>query len=238
MFKFVPPAQIEIDVCDVITGYCQWSRSYDDTVTDVVDGVILSKFLGLLAPRQSSIGYRVLDYGCGTGRNIAWLKSNGLNVSAVGVDLSKEMLAIANKKSLYDHLVNQEFPVLEERFDLALCILASCHMKNLQELYAFISSHLKPNGYFILIDMHPHMFYVGKGTFVPLDGRKIYIENYVHNISDHIACGINMSLDLKCLQESFVPDTWAAKSIDHGDLSEHPLGIGYLWTSNSPRKGK
>ena len=44
MFKFVPPAQIEIDVCDVITGYCQWSRSYDDTVTDVVDGVILSKF--------------------------------------------------------------------------------------------------------------------------------------------------------------------------------------------------
>ena len=111
-------------------------------------------------------------------------------------------------------------------------------MKSLQELYAFISSHLKPNGYFILIDMHPHMFYVGKGTFVPLDGRKIYIENYVHNISDHIEYGINMSLDLKCLQESFVPDTWAAKSIDHGDLSEHPLGIGYLWASNSPRKGK
>jgi len=168
MFKFVPPAQIEIDVCDVISGYRQWSRSYDEMMTDVIDGVILSKFLEILLPAPPDGQYHLLDYGCGTGRNMAWLKDHGLQVNAVGVDLSEEMLSIASGKNLYDRVINDQFPRLKGKFDLALCILVSCHIESLPRLYTYIYSHLKPDGHFILIDMHPHMFYVGKGTYVPV----------------------------------------------------------------------
>ncbi len=223
---FEPPEGLEFERLAAVEGYRRWAPSYDGMLTDTVDGPILGRFLGEI-PKTD--GMLLLDFGCGTGRNAAWLRDRGYRFRAVGVDVSRDMLALAERKGLYERLVEGDFPDLEGGFDLALCVLASCHIADLGKLYGYVSQRLKGGGHFMLVDMHPHMFCMGKGTFVPIEGRTVYIENYVHSQNDHARCGTGSGLVLREIDESFAPQEWAAKSGTYEKLAGHPLGIGYLW---------
>jgi ubiquinone/menaquinone biosynthesis C-methylase UbiE len=50
-----------------------------------------ARFLGYLAP-----GSRILDVGCGSGRDMAWMEAQGLRTT--GIDLSSGMLAQARQR--------------------------------------------------------------------------------------------------------------------------------------------
>ncbi|MCK5561965.1 MAG: class I SAM-dependent methyltransferase [Thermoplasmata archaeon] len=101
-------------------------------------------------------GIRILDLGCGNGRNSIYIAQQNLEV--VGVDFAIKMLKIANKKNL--ELKSQtvpnflqadimELPFKDQTFDAALFIAALHHIPNedyrlhvLEELFRC----LKPGG--------------------------------------------------------------------------------------------
>jgi ubiquinone/menaquinone biosynthesis C-methylase UbiE len=103
-----------------------------------------------------SKGIRVLDLGCGNGRNSVYLAGQGLQV--VGIDFSHKMLEIAVEKTARIDLNNRpnfvqadimELPFRSSTFDAAIFIAALHHIPNeiyrlaaLDELYRCI----KPGG--------------------------------------------------------------------------------------------
>jgi SAM-dependent methyltransferase len=240
-------------------GYAAWAPLYDSMLTDTVDGPILSKFLSNLRI-SGDVGaagkggadqggdhtpvLRIADLACGTGRNVRWLKDHGLDFVADGVDLSPEMLRIAAAKGLYRRLETAD--VADARlpagaYDLALCVLASCHMRRLEPLYSTAFELLRPGGRFWLVDMHPCRFFAGRGTSFPLgDGRELRIENTVHLLRDHAAAARAAGLEFRDLEESLVPEPWALKAPTGTERIGHPLGFGFDWEkpAASSRRGR
>jgi len=225
---FQPDPALGLEEVDVEQGYALWAPAYDRMLTDTVDGNILRRFLPSLPDRK----LRLLDLGCGTGRNVLWLLEHGVRVEATGVDLSGPMLDRARAKGLY-RAVHQG-DVAEARppgkpFELALSVLVASHIESLEPLFRSARENLDAEGQFWLVDMHPHLFHLGKGTFLPLEGRTLYIRNHAHEIADYLNAASGAGFALLEAAESFVPTSWGKKSATYRDVIGHPLGIGFRW---------
>ena len=72
-------------------GYDRWAPSYDGTSNPVV-AMDARHTVQRLAPRD---GERILDAGCGTGRNLVPITAAGSR--AVGIDFSLGMLSVARR---------------------------------------------------------------------------------------------------------------------------------------------
>ena len=108
-------------------------------------------------------GNLILDVGCGTG--VLEEDINGLGASVVGLDLTKEMLAIARTKRIncLEDLVlgdAERLPFAAESFDKVLSCYAIkyCNSWNfVEQIYRV----LKPGGRLVLYDFaRPHGFFV------------------------------------------------------------------------------
>ena len=77
-------------------NYGRWARQYDVNInpTRDLDKIVTIKSL-------SGINFsNVLEIGCGTGKNTEWLITRA--DSLVGLDFSKNMLALAKRKVMSD----------------------------------------------------------------------------------------------------------------------------------------
>jgi SAM-dependent methyltransferase len=83
----------EVGEIDTVTGYRDWSTSYDEPVNPLIDldEPIVRRILAGLPPGDA------VDVCCGTGRFAAILDAAGHQVT--GVDSSPEMLAVARPKA-------------------------------------------------------------------------------------------------------------------------------------------
>ncbi len=98
------------------------SRIYDATRWSFLFGreEVLLRAACVISPRN------ILEVGCGTGRNLPWLRKRFPQAHITGVDLSEQMLAIAAKKISDDQttLLRRSYsaPVHQDnqRFDLVL----------------------------------------------------------------------------------------------------------------------
>jgi SAM-dependent methyltransferase len=108
--------------------------------------------LGLLSPAP---GERVLDLGCGTGRQALALASRGTTV--VGLDVSDAALAEARKAAAQAGLSNVRFVcgrlealatslAAEEPFDAALCSFALYYAAAPEATLRGLRGHLSPGG--------------------------------------------------------------------------------------------
>ena len=218
-----------LEPLDVVDGYRAWSAGYDAMLTDTVDGPILRAFLPSLPDRR----LRVADLGCGTGRNVLWLREHGVDCVADGADLSEDMLARARDKAAYEELARCDLastPFERGAYDLALSVFAACHLADLRPLYDEAAALLAPGGALWLVDMHPHMFFSGRGTTVPLgEDRRITIRTYIHLLRDHVRAGHAAGLELADVDETLVPEAWGSKSDNYRALIGHPIGLGLRW---------
>src|SRR3981081_4167595 len=73
-------------------AYNSWAKTYDTGVnkTRDLEGVAIKAVLG------SSVYFSILELGCGTGKNTAWLADKCQRLNAI--DFSEEMLKIARQK--------------------------------------------------------------------------------------------------------------------------------------------
>jgi SAM-dependent methyltransferase len=86
-------------------GYREWLPSYETTVEDEMDLVLLQ---ALESIPWTTVA-RAADLGCGTGRTGAWLRTRGV-AKIDGIDLTPEMLALARRRGIYDGSIKLTSP--------------------------------------------------------------------------------------------------------------------------------
>lgn len=104
---------------------------------------------------------RILEIGCGTGRNMKQMQKIYPNAEIAGIDLSSHMLQRVDDKmrrsnSVQLHLGRYGFDELNfSSFDLIFCSysLTMCG-DGLGNIFAQLSQDLKPSGYIAVVDFH------------------------------------------------------------------------------------
>ena len=131
------------------------ARWYDRLFTGVLEN------LKVLATRMAPLsqGMKVLDIGCGTGKQLASYQEMGAEL--VGIDLSAQMLGVAKDNLVGEAgLVNGDalrLPFRGATFDLVIASLF-LHQLNSQEGTVVLEEArrvLQPEGQLLLIDFHP-----------------------------------------------------------------------------------
>lgn len=135
----------------------------------------------LQATIKTPISGAVLDIGCGTGLCGPLFKHYATHLS--GVDLSPNMLAIAQQKQIYDELAAADAIVYltkhTQEYSLMIAADVLVYFGELQVLLAAASNALKPGGYFL--------FNVEAGTgedfVITPSGRFAHSEAYLNRLA-------------------------------------------------------
>ncbi|NCC16069.1 MAG: class I SAM-dependent methyltransferase [Clostridia bacterium] len=142
-------------------GAYEGFASVYDMFMDEIDYPVWVKYIQDSWEKLGKIPESVIDLGCGTGNITIPLAKAGFSV--VGVDISEEMLAEAQRKAFAEGLsipfFCQDMMEMELSYQVD-CVLSLCDSLNYLteegELFAAFSAvkkHLKPNGIF-LFDMN------------------------------------------------------------------------------------
>lgn len=126
---------------------------------------------------------RLLDLGSGTGTLLIKLSSYFPEARLVGVDISKEMVGIANQKLDKFKIYNVEFKIgdinnvdFKEQFDIITCLNSFHHYENHDLLIKKIYYALDNNGIIILLDPIKNGFL--RGLWVRLLKNHFFDELY------------------------------------------------------------
>jgi SAM-dependent methyltransferase len=168
---------------DAQTGYDLWSETYDETPNPVV-AMDARHTIALLNPQADE---RILDAGCGTGRNLAVLLTAGAEV--VGLDFSVGMLAQARRKhpsvELHQADLQARWPVADGAFDAVLCALIGEHLENLHAVYSEAWRVLRAGGRFVFSVYHPQLAVAGKEANFDRAGVNYRLGALLHSVEDY-----------------------------------------------------
>jgi SAM-dependent methyltransferase len=141
-------------------GYDLWSNTYDQTPNPVV-AMDSRHTLNLLDPQP---GQKILDAGCGTGRNLTGICSAGAR--PFGLDFSLGMLRVAKRAvpdvPLVQADLQAEFPFRSAQFSAVLCALIGEHLENLAVTLSQLWKALEPGGWLVFSVYHPDLAEAGK----------------------------------------------------------------------------
>jgi SAM-dependent methyltransferase len=216
-------------IVSVREGYREWLGSYESTVEDEMDLVLLD---ALESVRWEAVE-RAADLGCGTGRTGMWLRRRGV-ARLDGVDLTPEMLEIARGRKIYDRLVHADAfatGLEADSYDLVTSCLMEEHLRDLLPLYREISRLLRRGGTYVLVGYHPHFIMtVGMPThFERATGESVAIETHVHLASDHVTAACAAALRLVEMRERLVDDRWIALKPGWAQYRNHPVSFAMVW---------
>jgi predicted TPR repeat methyltransferase len=204
---------------DTRTLYNQWSATYDAVENKTRD---LEKLAGqeVLAAMNFK---NVLELGCGTGKNTAWLSQRAAHHQAV--DLSEEMLAKAKEKITHDHVYFQQADITKPwdfvgaKPDLITCSLILEHINDLHFIFQEASNVMEEGGHFYICELHPFKQYAGsKARFETAEGLQV-LECFVHHVSDYFEAATKKNLTCIQLNEWF----------DENDRNSAPRLISFLF---------
>ncbi len=190
-------------IAPVAAAYDRWSASYDadcNTTRDLDGRVLRAAGLPLA-------GARVLELGCGTGRNTLFIAAQAREVLAL--DFSAGMLAQARTRcaDLPVRFAQQDLrlrlPPADGTIDLALTNLVLEHIEDLRPVFAEAARVLRPGGMFFVSELHPAMQRAGKqANFIdPATGTERRIDAHRHDVADFVNCAIDAGLVLRRLDE-------------------------------------
>ncbi len=161
------------------SAYNQWASQYDTNknATRDLEGTAIRQ---MLAGKHFG---RVLEIGCGTGKNTVWLAEHAEAVTAV--DFSPGMLAEARAKAparvhFVEADISQPWHFAEGlRYDLIT--------------FSLILEHLP--------ELHPFKQYSGSLARFDSDGGRVVLECHQHHISEFFGAAKACGLSLVSLQE-------------------------------------
>jgi len=184
-------------------AYDSWSKIYDTNLnkTRDLDALVTRETLGAFSFN------RVLELGCGTGKNTSFLAQNTHEV--VSLDFSEKMLAIAQKKVTQTNVqfiqtdLNNQWELPHISYDLIACNLVLEHIKDLDSLFIKANKVLSAKGKFFISELHPTKQYLGSKARYE-DAKGIHeLEVYTHHTSDFISAANNVGFKLIQLKEWF-----------------------------------
>lgn len=175
----------------------------------------------------------VLDFGCGTGRNIPILKTMVNEV--IGLDASPNMLAQLKQKypevKTFCTTEDGGMPFKQNTFDLIFCTLTLGYVKQTQLLFHEWNRVLKPGGHIILIDLHPTLNQEGKSRNFKKGNKKIVIDSQAHSKEQLDSHFIPLGWRIKNYKERVITTQDVVKYKDEvnlGSFLNTPIVYGFL----------
>lgn len=176
----------------VQSAYDSWAESYDTDANATRD-------LNAAALRRQPFeleGRDVLEFGCGTGLNTAWLAQRSRRL--IAIDLSEGMLKQASARvklahvGFVQHDITQPWPLAAGAFDLVVGNLVLEHVADLDPVFRQAYRVLRSDGTLYLCELHPFRQLSGAGAqFVhPGTGERIRLPCFVHDVSEYVNAGL------------------------------------------------
>ncbi|KIW13436.1 hypothetical protein PV08_08624 [Exophiala spinifera] len=182
-------------------AYDLWSAVYDTDgnflqALDTIEmKIFMPRLLGLLEASALSRPWKLVDLGCGTGRNTAaLLEVKDANV--FGLDVSPGMLEVARRRlengGAKGRLSLEVFDMIEQdsasdsalNADAVVSTLVLEHVP-VDVFFNHVAKILRPGGYLLLTNMHSEMGGISQAGFVDPDtGEKIRPTSYAHTIAE------------------------------------------------------
>lgn len=216
-------------------AYDQWAAIYDTdgNMLQAIDDLELQNLLpDFLSQVKSSTAteqeLRVLDLGCGTGRNTEKLVRydwNGKSVEVTGLDFSQGMLDVAAKK-LSPLLQEKDQQGVRSRLECCDCFptvdnpsgsplpaisdLRPVHAVTstlvlehipLKDYFATLAALLLTGGTALVTNMHADMGRVSQAGFVNADGVKVRGSSYVYTVEETAAAARTAGLEVVSVNE-------------------------------------
>ena len=188
---------------DIKTGYSQWALDY--AIEFELEEQMLAPLLGDLRDKT------ILDFGCGTGRYSLKFAKAGAKVT--GIDITPEMLAEAEKKSVdaglevdfkIGDILKTELP--ETHYDTIFSSLTITHISDLSKLFNHLFKALKSEGRIILSDIHPCFKQLGSTVGFVQGDYNVELEQNIHTITDYFKAASESALEIDDIVE-FPTDT-------------------------------
>ncbi len=190
------------DKSSIAAAYDEWAKTYDvnDNRTRDVAGVVLRKIDLPVA------GKRVIEVGCGTGRNTVWLAERAAEL--VAIDFSEEMLARARTRvsagqvRFVQHDVCRPWPLPDDSADVVIAVLILEHVEKLELVFSEAARVVVPGGNFFLCELHPtRQLLGGQAQFDKATGERQLVTAFIHDVSEYVNTGLQLGFALDHLGE-------------------------------------
>jgi malonyl-CoA O-methyltransferase len=170
------------EAVDTRTGYDAWAKTYDAIDNPLV--AMTDVAMAAWSPRLD--GARVLEIGCGTGRNARFFLNAGARY--VGLDGSPGMLEVARRQNLdatwFEGDLTQ-LPRFEAGFDLVFISLVLEHVEALAPALRSARGAARPGGALVILEIHPAHRASGKQANFRDGERELFLPSFEHSLSDY-----------------------------------------------------
>ena len=186
---------------NVREAYEKWSATYDNDHNRTRD-------LDAEVTRQTLTNARftyILELGCGTGKNTAFLAQIGERVLAL--DFSDAMLARAKEKVVTPNVsfvrcdLTQPWPVPTDSVDLVVGNLVLEHINDLVFVFSEARRCLNKKGQFFISELHPFRQYLGAGAHFENAAGQVALPTFIHHLSDFLNAADATEFGLRQLNE-------------------------------------
>ena len=184
-------------------AYKEWSNQYDtnENKTRDLEAVALRAVLSKMDINK------VLEFGCGTGKNTVWFEQNAKEI--LSADFSEAMIAKAAEKINSPKVqftvadINEPWDFSKEKFDLVSFSLVLEHIQNIEAVFNKINQVTESGAFVYIGELHPFKQYAGsKARYTAPEGEQI-VTCYTHNMSDFITAANKYNFSLMDLEEWF-----------------------------------
>jgi ubiquinone/menaquinone biosynthesis C-methylase UbiE len=193
----------EPEQSEIAAAYNDWAETYDAVPNRTRD-------LAAEALRQVDLeldGRKVIEVGCGTGRNTVWLAKRAAEV--VGMDFSDAMLAKARGRvnnprvRFVQHDVSVTWPFADASADAVVAMLILEHVEYLEPVFVEIARVLRSGGQFLLCELHPmRQLAGGQAQFSnSKTGEHQCVTAFLHDVSDYVNVGLAAGFQLQHMGE-------------------------------------
>jgi ubiquinone/menaquinone biosynthesis C-methylase UbiE len=175
----------------------------------------------------------MLDLACGTGRIGEWLATRCPATTIDGIDITPEMLDVAQRKKIYRTLRLADVSntgLTAEAYDLVIQSLADEHLAELQPLYREVARITRRRGTFVIVGFHPQFLMAGMPThFDRAPGEPVTIRSYVHLLSDHVKTARASGWSLLEMDEGLIDEDWLRKKPKWASYFGLPISFAMVW---------
>ncbi len=191
---------------EVRRAYNVWSEQYDsnENKTRDMEGKAIRQIF------KEDRFDRILELGCGTGKNSVWLSDICGHLTSV--DLSEQMIEIARSKLLTNNVQFHIANILEDwifasgTYNLVVCSLMLEHIEDLNHIFHKISAFTSTGSKVYIGELHPFKQYNGsKARFETEDGLRV-VPCFTHHISEFIGAAQAHGFKIIELKEFFDND--------------------------------
>lgn len=198
-------------------AYNSWSKTYDTVInkTRDLEGKIIRTVL------KDSKVERILEIGCGTGKNTRWLADKCDHLAAV--DFSEEMLQLAQQKSKSGKIDFIKADITKpwdfNKVNLITCSLVLEHIEDLEFIFRQAATKLNAGGEIYICELHPYKQLQGSRAKFEQDGNILHLGYFIHHISDYLDVAKKVGFICDSLGEWF----------DRGRRNQIPRLVSYLF---------